>query len=122
MERTEIFTDGSYAHQTGAGGWAAVILCAASSRQPQGTSNEMELRTLIEEVKMADGSCTIISDQAGIGRLAQEGKTPQWCGSLWEELSAAAAGKDVKFEWRKRGQSLGQRLAHQFARDAARGR
>jgi hypothetical protein len=32
------------------------------------------------------------------------------------------AGKDVTFEWRERDKHLGQWLAHQFARDAARGR
>ena len=35
---------------------------------------------------------------------------------------AVAASKYVTFEWRKRDQCLGQRLAHQLARDAAKGR
>jgi hypothetical protein len=38
------------------------------------------------------------------------------------ELYAATAGKDVEFAWWKRDQSLGQRLANQLARDAAKGR
>ena len=55
-------------------------------------------------------------------RTAQQGKTPETCKAVWEELYAATAGKDITFEWRKRDQSLGSRLAHQLARDAAKGR
>jgi hypothetical protein len=53
---------------------------------------------------------------------AQRGTPQATCRTLWDELYAAAAGKDVVFEWRRRDQSLGSRLAHQLARDAARGR
>jgi hypothetical protein len=48
--------------------------------------------------------------------------TPRMCKPLWEEMYAAAAGKDMAFEWKKRDQSLGSRLAHQIARDVAKGR
>ena len=120
--RDESFSDGSYNDQTGTGGWAAVVLRNASGRQVGGSSHELELRALVEAVKMADGPCTVISDHDGIIGIAQQGRTPRHCQALWEELYAATAGKDVQFEWRKRDQSLGQRLAHQLARSAARGR
>ncbi len=81
----------------------------------------MELRALIEAVKLAGGPAMIISDHEGIVGLARDGRTPRMCKPLWDELYAAAAGKDIEFAWKKRDQSLGSRLAHQLARDAVRG-
>jgi ribonuclease HI len=80
----------------------------------------MELRALVEAVRMVDGPCAIVSDHGGIVRVAQEGRTPEWCKPVWQELYSAMEGKDVVFEWRGRNGSLGQRLAHQLAREAAR--
>jgi ribonuclease HI len=120
--RTEIHTDGTFNDQTGTGGWAAVIARSTSGRQEGTSSYEMELRGLVQAVKMADGPCTIVSDHEGIIGLARDGRTPRMCRPLWDELYATAAGKDIEFEWRKRDQSLGSRLAHQIARDAARAR
>lgn len=120
--RTEIHTDGTFNDQTGIGGWAAVIACTSSGRQEGTSSYEMELRGIVEAVKLADGPCTIVSDHEGIIGLARDGRTPRMCRPLWEELYAAARDKDIRFEWKKRDQSLGSRLAHQLARDAARGR
>ncbi|MDB5307459.1 MAG: Ribonuclease [Gemmataceae bacterium] len=96
--RTEIFTDGSFDEQTRTGGWAAVIVRAASGQHPAKTSKETEFRALIEAVKMAEGPCTLVSDHEGIVRTAQLGKVPVWCKDQWEELYAAMAGKDVAFE------------------------
>lgn len=120
--RAEIFTDGSFNDQTGTGGWAAVIARTMSGLQAGTSSYEMELRALVEAVKMADGPCTVISDYEGLIRTAQQGKTPDTCKTVWDELYAATAGKDVTFEWRRRDNGLGSRLAHQLARDAAKGR
>ena len=79
----------------------------------------MELRALVEAVRMADGPCTIICDHGGIVETAQQGKTPDWGKPLWAELYAAMDGKDIEFEWHRRDGTLGQRLAHQLAREAA---
>jgi ribonuclease HI len=121
-DRTEIHTDGTFNDQTGIGGWAAVVAHTSTGRQADTSSYEMELRGLVEAVKMADGPCTIISDYDGLIRTAQQGKSPEKCKAVWEELYAATAGRDIEFAWRKRDQSLGSRLAHQLARDVARGR
>jgi hypothetical protein len=61
--RTEIHCDGTYNDQTGVGGWAAVSARTSSGRQDVTSSYEMELRALVETVKMADGPCSVISDQ-----------------------------------------------------------
>ena len=82
----------------------------------------MELRAILEAVRMAEGPTTVVSDHEGIVGCAQRGMTPRWSADLWNELYAAAAGKDVQFEWRRRDQSLGSRLANQLARAAAKGR
>jgi ribonuclease HI len=71
MPRTEIYTDGSYLDHTQTGGWAAVILRTASGKQAGGSSREMELRALVEAVKMADGPCAVICDHGEIVRTAQ---------------------------------------------------
>jgi ribonuclease HI len=119
--RTEIHADGTFNDQTGVDGWAAVVARCTAGRQDSTSIYEMELRTVVEAVKMAEGPPTVISDYEWLVKNAQQGKTQPTCQPLWEELFACAAGKDIEYAWRKRGQSLGSRLAHQLARDAARG-
>lgn len=121
-DRTAIHTDGTFNDQTGVGGWAVVIARSTAGRQEGTSSYERELRSLVEAVKMVEGPCTIVSDHEGIVGLARDRRTPRVCRALWDKLDASAAGKDVQFQWRKRDQSLGSRLAHQLARDAAKGR
>ena len=99
-----------------------MIVRTAAGQQPTKSSHEMELRAVIEAVKMADGPCTVVSDHRWIVTNAQQGITPTRHKPLWAELYAAMAGKDVAFEWRERDKHLGQRLAHQLAREAAKGR
>jgi ribonuclease HI len=120
--RPEIYADGTFNDQTGIGGWAAVITRSTSGRQDGTSIYEMELRAMVEAVKMAEGPATVISDYEWLVQNAQRGTPQPTCKPLWDELFAAAAGKDVTFEWNRRGQSLGARLAHQLSRDAARGR
>jgi len=94
-ERTEIFTDGSYVNQKKNGGWSAVVFRSASGTQADTSNNEMELRAMVETLKMAEGPCMVIGDQQGLIQNAQQGKRPAWCSHLWDELYSAAVGKDV---------------------------
>lgn len=119
--RTEIHSDGTFNDRTGVGGWAAVVARSTSGRQDSTSIYEMELRAMVEAVKMTEGPCTVISDYEWLVQNAQRGTPQATCRPLWDELFAAAAGKDVQFEWRKRDQLLGSRLVHQLAREAARG-
>lgn len=120
--RTEIHADGTFNDQTGVGGWAAVVARNTSGKQDSTSIYEMELRAMVEAVKMAEGPCTVISDYEWLVQNAQRGTPQATCRPLWDELFTAAAGKDIEYAWKKRDQSLGSRLAHQLARDAARGR
>lgn len=120
--RTEIHADGTFNDQTGVGGWAAVVARSTSGRQEGTSICEMEMRAMVEAVKMAEGPCTVIRDYEWLVQNAQRGTPQATCRPLWDELFAAAAGKDVRFAWHKRDQSLGSRLAHQLTRDAGRGR
>lgn len=120
--RTEIHADGTFNDRTSIGGWAAVIAHSTSGRQEGTSIYEMELRAMVEAVKMAEGPTTVISDYEWLVQNAQRGTPQATCRPLWDELFSATAGKDVTFEWSRRSQSLGSRLAHQLARDAARGR
>jgi hypothetical protein len=119
--RTKIHADGRFNDQTKEGGWAAVV---ARARPPDGRPEHRAARwsrgRWVEAVKLAEGPCTVISDHEGLIGIARQGRT-RYCQPVRRELYAAAAGKDVTFEWRRRDQSLGSRLAHQLARDAAKG-
>ena len=64
----------------------------------------------------------MISDHEGIVRIAQQGGTPHHPEPVGDELYVATAGEGVRFEWRRRDQTPGQRPDHQLARDAAKGR
>jgi hypothetical protein len=64
----------------------------------------------------------MISDDEGIVRIAQRGGTPHHLKPVGDELYVATAGESVRFEWRRRDQTLGQRPDHQLARDATKGR
>jgi hypothetical protein len=64
----------------------------------------------------------MISDHEGIVRIAQQGRTPHHLKPVGDEPCVATAGEGVPFEWRRRDQTPGQRLAHKLARDAAKGR
>jgi ribonuclease HI len=120
--RTEIHADGTFNDQTREGGRAVVTVRTATGPQAAGSSYEMELRALVEAVKMAECPCTVISDHEGIVGIARRGITPRYYHAVWQELYAAVPGKDVGFGWRRRDQPLGSRPAHQLARDAAKGR
>jgi ribonuclease HI len=72
-DRSEIFTDGSYNDQADRGGWAAVRLRYISGQQTGTTNQEMELRAVVEAVKMAEGLTTVVCDHEGIVGLAQRG-------------------------------------------------
>jgi hypothetical protein len=63
----------------------------------------------------------MISDHEGIVRISQQGGTPHHPKPVGDELYVATAREGVQFEWRRRDQILGQRLAHQLDRDAAKG-
>jgi hypothetical protein len=51
-----------------------------------------------------------------------EQRTPWHLKPVGDQLYVATAGEGVQFEWRRRDQTLGQRVAHQLGRDAAKGR
>jgi ribonuclease HI len=99
-----------------------LVIRTASGKQANTSSHEMELRALIEAAELANGPCTIISDHEGIVRIARQEREPHHFKQLWQELYATIGDKEVMFEWQRRGESLGQRLGHQLARDAAKRR
>ena len=83
-------------------------------------SNATTSPPVAESHTLSAPSCdAVISDYEWLVQNAQRGMPQATCRPLWEELFAAAAGKDVEYAWKKRDQSLGSRLAHQLARDAA---
>jgi ribonuclease HI len=116
--RSEIFTDGSCVDQTQSGGWAAVVVRVG--QQTNSSSQEMEFRALVEAVKMAEGPCTVISDHRWIVEPSIRGIRRSGTSPSGKSCTRRRRSKDVTFEWRRRDQTLGQRLAHQLARDAAR--
>jgi hypothetical protein len=71
----------------------ARALHAEQDKHANGWSQEMELRALIEAVKMADGPCTVISDHEGIVKRAKQRNTPEFCKPVWEELYASMGAR-----------------------------
>jgi ribonuclease HI len=55
--------------ETKNGGRAAVVLKTASGSQANTSSNEMELKAMVEGVNLAERPCTVVSDLQGLVKI-----------------------------------------------------
>lgn len=115
----EIYTDGACLGNPGPGGWAAILSSGKRSREisggePETTNNRMELRAAIEGLKALRRPCEVVLYTDS--RYVMQGMT-EWVArwrrngwrtaarkpvenqALWQELSAAAEGHRVRWEW-----------------------
>ena len=67
---------------------------------------------MFRELVLPDDPCLIFSDQAGGVCIAQQRRVPRHCRATLEEHYAATTVKDAAFDWKRRDQTLGQRIAH----------
>lgn len=71
MKKVEIYTDGACSNNPGKGGWAAILIYnghekVISGGEPNTTNNRMELKSIIEALKILKEKCevTVYSDSA----------------------------------------------------------
>lgn len=122
MKTVEIFTDGACSGNPGPGGWGAILkyngtVKEISGGEPDTTNNRMELKAVIEAVKMLKEPCNIIitTDSSYVSKAFIEGwiwnwikngwkkkdKSPVLNSDLWQELLVSLKNHHYCFEWIK---------------------
>ena len=121
MKHVEIFTDGACKGNPGPGGWGAVIRYGKHEKEISGgeadtTNNRMELRAVIEALKILIEPCriTLYTDSKyvldGMTKWIEgwqrngwknASKQPVRNADLWHDLIEAAARHEIAWEWVK---------------------
>ncbi len=120
-DKIQIYTDGACLGNPGGGGWGAVLLykehCKKiSGHQKDTTNNQMEMRAVIEALKIIKKSSQIIvyTDskyvQNGISQWIHSWKKNGWRNSnkkpvknveLWRELDEYSSRHQIEWRWVK---------------------
>ena len=114
MKQVEIFTDGSSLGNPGEGGWCAIMRYKGKERiisgnQRDATNNQMELRAVIEALKLLTESCDVhvtsdssyvtkgINDwlDGWVKKRFKNVKNPE----MWQEYLESARPHHVKAFW-----------------------
>ncbi len=122
-KKVTIYTDGACSGNPGPGGWAAVVMYEnksvfikkrISGGEENTTNNKMELKAVINGLKMLKISCEVILHtdslyvKQGITEWISKWKTNGWRTAtkkpvknmeLWKELDEAALRHDVNWKW-----------------------
>ena len=121
MKNVEIFTDGACKFNPGPGGWGAVLRYGTAEKEISGgtahaTNNQMELRAVIEALKMLKESCsvTLTTDSQYVCNAINKGWIKNWIAKnwrkngkpipnteLWLELLEQLDRHSVRFVWVK---------------------
>ena len=139
-QRVELFTDGACLGNPGPGGWGALLRSGGrekelSGGEPMTTNNRMELMAAIAGLEALKRPCRVelTTDSQYVKRGVEEwmarwrangwrtsDRQPVKNRELWERLSAAIAGHDVRWHWVKghAGHAENERV-DTLARDAA---
>jgi ribonuclease HI len=119
--KVAIYTDGACSGNPGKGGWGALLIFGEHQKEISGgeaftTNNRMELRAVIEALKILKKSCQVIvyTDsqyvKKGITEWLFNWKKNNWKNSqkeevknkdLWLELDKIASGHDIDWRWVK---------------------
>ena len=91
MKKIEIYTDGACSGNPGAGGWAAILLCANHRKEISGgekstTNNQMELRAVIEglkALKIPHCQVSVYSDSAYVVNAFKQKWIDTWQKNFW---------------------------------------
>jgi len=120
-DKIEIYTDGACLGNPGRGGWGAVLLYKGHEKKISGgekdsTNNRMELRAVIESLKLLKKSSPVIiyTDSKyvmdGITKWIFSWKKNGWRTAdkkpvknleLWQELDAGIVGHEIIWKWVK---------------------
>ncbi|MEG1683584.1 MAG: ribonuclease HI [Oscillospiraceae bacterium] len=122
MKTITIYTDGACSGNPGPGGWAAVLLYGAHSRELSGgekntTNNRMELTAVISALELLREPCAVelYSDSKYVIDGLEKGwaagwkkrgwiksdKKPALNPDLWERLLLLTAQHDMRYHWVK---------------------
>lgn len=96
--KVRIYTDGACSGNPGPGGWAAVILLSNDKQEISGheietTNNRMELRAVLESLRLAVKICTystidIYSDSAYVVNAVEKGWLHKWKWNQWRTVKS----------------------------------
>jgi ribonuclease HI len=110
-----IYTDGSSRGNPGPGGWGAIVaneekVRELGGREDQTTNNRMELKAVIESLKISEGDITLHTDSEyivkGITVWSKGWQQNNWRTAarkpvlnqdLWQELIQVSEGKNIKW-------------------------
>lgn len=140
MSDIEIYTDGSCLGNPGAGGWGAILLYKEHQKKisggnPATTNNQMELKAVIEALKMLKkpSSITLYTDSQyvknGLTTWIKKWKINGWKTAnkkpiknieFWKELDIECAKHQIDWRWVKAhaGNKYNE-IVDDLARDAA---
>jgi len=136
---TLIYTDGACSGNPGPGGWGAIVaddktVVELGGAEERTTNNRMELKAVIEALKLGDGPALLCVDSTyvmdGARKWLVSWKRRGWLTSigepvlnrdLWEELDALLARRRVDWRWTRghigqAGNHRCDRIAFGFAR------
>ena len=121
MKKVDIFTDGACSGNPGKGGWGAILRYGKHEKEISGyredtTNNQMELRAVIEALKLLKEPCsvTIHTDSKyvmdGMTKWLDAWQKKGWKTAskkpvknkeLWQELAEEISKHKVKWQWVK---------------------
>ncbi|MFC1659103.1 ribonuclease HI [Pseudomonadota bacterium] len=121
LKKVIIYTDGSCSGNPGKGGWGAVLIYGnhvkeISGKNKETTNNQMELKAVIEALKVLKQSCEIdlYTDshyvKNGITKWIHDWKVKEWRTAnrkqvknveLWKELDEEVERHKIKWHWVK---------------------
>jgi ribonuclease HI len=121
MQTVVIYSDGACHGNPGPGGWAAVLVCGAHTRElsggvPATTNNRMELQAAIEALAALKHACVVVFHtdsnylRDGITKWLHgwkrngwktQAKQPVKNEDLWRQLDVAVARHQVNWHWVK---------------------
>lgn len=119
LKAIDIYTDGACQGNPGPGGWGAILRFKAHEKEisgysPQTTNNQMEMRAVIEALKMLKERCRVRLHtdsqylKNGITRWIHGWKRNGWVTSeklpvknreLWEELDRLSQRHEIEWVW-----------------------
>jgi ribonuclease HI len=92
MKQVEIFTDGACSGNPGPGGWAAILRYKGTEKEISGgekntTNNRMELRGVIEALKLLKEPCEVIlcTDSKYVADGLSKGWAKGWKARGWKK-------------------------------------
>lgn len=120
LDKVTIYTDGACKGNPGAGGWGALLQAQGATKEIWGgehgtTNNRMELRAVIESLKLLKRPChiTLYLDSEYVRKGITEwihgwkakgwrtaSKQPVKNAELWQELDALVHGSQHRIDWR----------------------